>query len=98
MLNHEGWCLLMILCGFIALLLIELPRMGTEQTVEKRLIAHGGWLRAAAGTALRLCGVMLLAVVPGTIYRGGWMRLGLAVWCAAGIAALLCVLAMLNHG
>ena len=92
MLNHEGWCLMLILCALITLLLIGLPHMRTEKTVEKRLAAEGNWLWTAAGTALRACGVLVLAVIPSSAYRGGVMRLGLPIFCSVGLAALLCVL------
>ena len=92
MLNHEGWCLLLILCAVIALLLLALPRMRTERTIAQRLPACASSVWTAAGVVLRACGVLTLVVIPSAIYRSGMMRLGLPVFCAAGLAVLLCML------
>lgn len=92
MLNHEGWCLLLILCAVIALLLLALPHMRAEKTVSQRLSAGGCWAWLSAGVVLRACGALVLVAVPSAVYQGGIMRLGLPVFCAAGLAVLLCVL------
>lgn len=92
MLNHEGWCLLLILSALIALMLLALPHMRTERAMQTRLTSHGGALCTAIGTVLCACGTMVLAVIPAAVYRGGVTRLGLSVFAAAGIAVLLCLL------
>lgn len=92
MLNHEGWCLLLILCAVIALLLLALPHMRAEKTVSQRLSGSSCRVRSSVGVVLRTCGVLVLVAVPSAVYRGGIMRLGLPVFCAAGLAAALCVL------
>ena len=90
MLNHEGWCLMLILCTLIALLLSGLPHMRAVKSVEKRLAAEGHWLWKAASVVLCACGVLVLAVIPSAAYRGGVMRLLLPVSGALGMVATLC--------
>ena len=79
MLNHEGWSLLGILLLLLIQLLLALPHMHKERTMEKRLNAQEESLFTVAGVCLRCAGVGLLAVLPGAVYAGGAGRLGLAV-------------------
>ena len=92
MLNHEGWCLLVILSALIAHMLLALPHMRTERAMQTRLTGYGGTLSTAIGTVLRACGTMVLAVIPAAVCCGGVTRLGLPVFFASGIAVLLCLL------
>lgn len=89
MLNHEGWSLLGILLLLLIQLLLALPLMHKEQTMEKRLNVQDESLFAVAGVCLRCAGVGLLAVLPGAVYAGGAARLGLAVMPAAGLGTAL---------
>ncbi len=89
MLNEEGWSLLFILLGLLALLGAGFAGMGRERSMEHRLRVDGGALGTAAGIVLRSCGVVLLAVLPGTVYLFGLARMGMALSLMAGLIALL---------
>lgn len=93
MLNQEGWSLLFILIMVLVALGLGLARMGRERAMAQNLCAGGGAADTAMGSVLRCAGPLLLAVIPGAVYRGGFARAGIAVSVAAGYAVLLAVLA-----
>ena len=93
MLNQEGWSLLLILVMLLAALGLGLARMGQERNMAQCLRAGGGSACTAVGAVLRCAGPLLLAVIPGAIYRAGIARAGVALSGAAGYAVLLAVLA-----
>ena len=93
MLNQEGWSLLLILVMLLAALGLGLARMGRERNMAQCLRAGGGSACTAVGAVLRCAGPLLLAVIPGAIYRAGIARAGVALSGAAGYAVLLAVLA-----
>lgn len=69
MLNREGWSLLAILLFFLALLGAGFAHMGRERSVADRLREGGGAADTAAGLVVAAGGVVLLAIVPGTLDR-----------------------------
>ena len=93
MLNQEGWSLLFILIMVLAALGLGLAQMGREKDMAQSLRASGGAADTAVGAVLRCAGPLLLAVIPGAVYRGGFARAGVAVSAAVGYAVLLAVLA-----
>lgn len=90
MLNREGWSLLAILLFFLALLGAGFAHMGRERSVADRLREGGGAADTAAGLVVAAGGVVLLAIVPGTLYLYGLSRLLMPLSLAAGACALLC--------
>lgn len=92
MLNREGWSLLLILAGLLALLGAGFAWMGRERSMEERLRTAGREMDTAAGLAVRAGGVLLLAVLPGIVYLYGLSRVGMAVSLCVGVTLLLCVL------
>lgn len=92
MLNQEGWSLLLNLILVLAALGLGLAQMGRERNMAQSLRGGGGAADTAVGAVLRCAGPLLLAVIPGAVYRGGFARAGIAVSAAAGYAVQLAVL------
>ena len=89
MLNDEGWGLLMFLLLFMAALLIGIGRLRRERSMTERLTVPEGYFSRNSGLSLRLCGSVLLCVLPGLFYRNGLLTVVALVSLLMGAGALL---------